>query len=136
MPAKLARGAVLIRQADMDWLERVACPIMGVERVYVQEEPTYQGKYPDIWSVPGKKLIVVTPEWARQRVHERRSRLGHELVHLLGYPHRPSKGFYSRPDKDRFGKQLYWLIVRESRNQGGRGRAKVLELLGSLGSRG
>ena len=91
---------VLIRDSEVKWMLGSVMPWMGLHRVKLAEEPEYKGKYPDIWAQG--ETITVTPEWASQGSRERKKRLLHESFHIMGLPHMPSKGYYSRPDKDTF----------------------------------
>jgi len=65
--------------------------------------------YPDIWCYPYEKpqRIVVTNEWARQVADERRKRLVHEFLHLIGYDHNEAIGYSTYPEKDTFSKKVY-----------------------------
>ena len=67
--------------------------------------------WPDCWCYPNEKppRIVVTQEWARQGVDERRKRLIHEISHILGERHgKKGKLVYSTdPAKDSYSKYVY-----------------------------
>ena len=68
-------------------------------------------QYPDIWCFPYLKppKIVVTAEWTRQNAQERRKRLLHEVLHLIGYEHGKigKYDFNTVPSKDSFSKAMY-----------------------------
>jgi hypothetical protein len=83
-------------------------PYLGLKSIQIAQDDEYEGTYPDIW-VQGK-TITVTREWARQEMHERRKRLLHEGLHLVGFGHGAKErrmGYYSQPAKDAYTKALY-----------------------------
>ena len=65
-------------------------------------------RWPDIWIVGNQ--ITVTKEWLKQKYHERRKRLTHELVHYAwGFDHgrRGKYDFNTIPKKDSFSMVIY-----------------------------
>ena len=108
MSSAAMRGP-LLTSADAQWVEDRLLPYLGVERIEITQDAEYDKTYPDIW-ISGS-VITVTPEWARQSLHERRKRLLHEGLHLAkGLGHGPKEramGYYSQPAKDIYTKKLY-----------------------------
>lgn len=89
-------------------------PALGVKAVEVAWSKS-RAKWPDIW-VEGDRVpprITVTAEWARQGVHERRSRLTHEILHLRGLEHGQHEGleFSTYPDEDEYSRAVYWGLL-------------------------
>ena len=95
----------------MEWVRDRMMPALGLGKVTITEANEHTGTYPDLWSAPATMTITITPEWARQPLHERRKRLLHEGIHLAwgwGHGARERKlGYYSRPDRDAFTRELY-----------------------------
>jgi len=99
--------------SDMRWLVNVAMPHFGIKRVKVTYKETGK-KWPDIWVSLNKiPVITVTEEWVRQSVHERRKRLVHEFLHVIGYRHGKINGldYHTVPQFDTFSKKVYGDIV-------------------------
>jgi hypothetical protein len=106
--ASAARRSSLLTSADSKWVEDQLLPYLGLKSVQITQDADYEGTYPDIW-VQGR-VITVTREWARQGMHERRKRLLHEGLHLVGFGHGAKErkmGYYSQPAKDTYTKALY-----------------------------
>lgn len=82
-------------------------PYFQIHEVKVQYLTDYKRKHPDIWCYPDKKLIVVTDEWSRQNANERRKRLVHEVLHLVGVQHSRKLKFSTFPDRDLFSIKVY-----------------------------
>ena len=86
-----------IKKLNIDWSDSIA-------------------QWPDIWIDLSSKVPVITVarEWARQNTNERRKRLVHEMLHLLGYTHgRIGKYDYNTiPQKDSFSMVVYKSLVR------------------------
>ena len=70
-------------------------------------------KYPDLWCFPSEKppRIVVTREWERQNVDERRKRLVHEFLHFTGMEHDESIGYSTFPNRDSYSKKVYRSLI-------------------------
>lgn len=65
-------------------------------------------KYPDIWVELGKiPEITITEEWKNQDKDERRKRLTHEFLHIIGYSHNEENGYSTHPDNDVFSRRIY-----------------------------
>jgi len=106
--ASAARTGSLLTSADSKWVEDRLLPHLGLKSVQITQDTEYEGTYPDIWVQGG--VITVTREWARQGMHERRKRLLHEGLHLVGFGHGAKErkmGYYSQPAKDTYTKALY-----------------------------
>lgn len=85
--------------------------IFGVRKVYINWSKS-QKKWPDIWVQMNKiPIITVTAEWARQDIHERRKRLTHEFLHIVGRQHDESIGYSTYPDRDTFSMKIYNAII-------------------------
>ena len=95
----------------MDWVTSVALPYFKLDRVNITEDPSWTKEYPDIWAQPATATITVTATWAKKDKHQRRVELAHEIIHIAwGWGHGPKereKGYFSRPDRDAYTKQLY-----------------------------
>ena len=107
----------LVSRADLRWVRDVLMPRFGLKKVTIVQDDEKKGKYPDIWCFPHSNTVVVTKEWARQPMHERRKRLTHEVGgHLalgLGHGNRERRiGFYSHPARDTFSKGMYERFLR------------------------
>jgi len=103
----------LLSQRDAWWIEHKLLPFLGLSQVQVQSLSDYQATYPDIWVDCQTHTITVTPEWAKQSTHERRKRLLHEGLHLIGLRHNHRSrmmGYYSRPERDALSMRLYLSI--------------------------
>jgi ssRNA-specific RNase YbeY (16S rRNA maturation enzyme) len=63
--------------------------------------------WPDIW-ISGD-TVTVTQEWARQNADERRKRLVHECLHLVGLNHGKIDGleYSTYPAKDKYSMKVY-----------------------------
>jgi len=106
--ASAAMRGTLLTSTDARWVEDRLLPYLGLKSIQIAQDDEYEGTYPDIW-VQGK-TITVTREWARQEMHERRKRLLHEGLHLVGFGHGAKErrmGYYSQPAKDAYTKALY-----------------------------
>ena len=88
---------------------RQAMKHFGVKKLRVQWDDYSRTKYPDIWCYPWENppVIVVTAEWNRQNVDERRKRLVHEILHLKGMKHDESVGYSTHPERDSYSMQVY-----------------------------
>lgn len=103
----------ILTKADEKFL-RKTMRYFGVKKLRVQWSDYSRTKYPDIWCYPWEKppVIVVTAEWNRQGVHERRKRLVHEIAgHLVfGWKHNElmdKVGFSTYPNRDTMSKIIY-----------------------------
>ena len=106
---------------DKKFLERLL-PYFRLKKIETDESDSKQ-QWPDIWVSFQRypPIIVVTKEWKKQSYHERRKRLVHEGLHLVGLEH-PSGGgvkignlYYSTfPKEDSFSKAVYLDILRNS----------------------
>ena len=106
--ASAAIRGTLLTSADARWVEDRLLPYLGLKSIQITQDEEYEGTYPDIWVQGG--VITVTREWARQGMHERRKRLTHEGLHLVGFGHGAKErrmGYYSQPAKDSYTKALY-----------------------------
>ena len=92
---------------DRDFLNK-ALAYFNLPKVAVLFSPSVQ-KWPDIWCYMRPPTIVVTGEWARQALHERRKRLVHEVLHFKGLQHsRQGKLLYSTyPARDTYSRAVY-----------------------------
>lgn len=98
----------MIPKDDLLWLQSLL-PRFGIPKLKVKTSES-KAKWPDIWVTTGKlPVITVTSEWARQDVDERRARLLHEILHLIGLQHgRIGRWEYSTyPDKDSYSREVY-----------------------------
>lgn len=106
-----------MRASDKKWISDVLLPAFGLRTLKVGVDRSKKGTYPDIWCLPGEATIMVTEEWERQPLHERRKRLTHEAIHLawgLGHGARERRmGYYSHPSKDTFSKRIYEERLRQ-----------------------
>ena len=102
-----------IPPGDIIWLESQAMPYFGVSALRIETDPS-EKRWPDIWIVGNQ--ITVTKEWLKQKYHERRKRLTHELVHYSwGFDH-GKKGKYdfnTVPCRDSFSMAIYLDILRK-----------------------
>ena len=98
--------------ADEKFL-RQAMRYFGVKELRVQWNDYSKTKYPDIWCYPYENppVIVVTAEWNKQNVGERRKRLVHEMLHINGMEHDESIGYVSYPNRDSYSKKVYRELV-------------------------
>ena len=107
MAVKAHKGSLLTSE-DAEWVSSRLLPYLGLDRVDIAQDVGHTAVYPDIW-VQGN-VITVTPEWARQDVDERRKRLLHEGLHIIGFGHGAKEramGYYSKPEKDVYTRELY-----------------------------
>jgi len=83
-------------------------PVVGVEW------STSKARHPDIWIIfNGTPTIWVTREWRRQHFHERRKRLTHEILHILGEQHGRKAGglvYSTYPRFDTYSRAIYEVI--------------------------
>jgi len=107
-----AQNPSRIRRADRNFLQRVIT-LYKIPNVKIEWSESKK-VHPDIWCYPNERppRIVVTQEWARQGVDERRKRLVHEVVGHMVYkwPHTPYMerlGFSTYPRKDRISRWIY-----------------------------
>jgi len=84
-------------------------PYFGIPRLSLQESNS-QKEWPDIWT--DGYSIWVTQEWAKQKMHERRKRLTHEMAHMVGVQHGFHKGmvYSTLPFQDNWSWWVYWNI--------------------------
>lgn len=98
---------------DARFVREVLLPWSGIRRVAFSWSNS-KNKWPDIWVRDGDiPVITVTKEWQRQRTHERRKRLVHEFLHLMGYDHGVYGGleYSTYPERDEFSKMVYRQLV-------------------------
>lgn len=103
----------MIKESDVIFLTDVAMPHFGVKLVGLSYSQSKK-KWPDIWlgyDDMGTPIITVTREWARQSMHERRKRLIHELIHLIGQDHDESIGYSTYPDRDKYSMVIYRKMI-------------------------
>ena len=105
---------------DKEFL-RIVMGQLGIKAIAIDESGSKR-VHPDLWVLPNERppRIVVTREWARQNVHERRKRLVHEICHLLGLRHPPNSGvwidgyYYSTyPEEDDYSRMVYRKLVKK-----------------------
>lgn len=74
-------------------------------------------KWPDLWvdRSADPPVITVTREWAAQTPAERRKRLVHELLHLVGMEHNEQIGYSTHPERDTFSMTVYHAITGKRR---------------------
>ena len=108
-----------IPASDLMFLNKKVLPYFRLRRVDIAESD-YKGKWPDLWVDTSRTppIIVVTREWRRQSVGERRKRLVHEVLHLAGLEHPENGGtkigglvYHTRPVKDTFSRLVYQYIL-------------------------
>ena len=79
----------------------------GIKKLNIEWSDS-KAKWPDIWVELGKvPVITVTREWARQDKDERRKRLVHEYLHIIGMEHDESKGYSTYPERDSYSMRVY-----------------------------
>jgi len=93
---------------DAKFLLEQAMPALGIGKIRISWSDSRK-KWPDIWCDPATNTITVTAEWRRQNADERRKRLVHECLHLIGYEHGWYRGleYSTYPDRDRFSMKVY-----------------------------
>ena len=99
---------------DLEFLKKIAMPKLGVKKIAVDFVDSKK-KWPDIWVDTSRTppLIIVTPEWKRQSMNERRARLTHEILHLTGLQH-GKKGdldYNTVPQFDSYSKAVYKELI-------------------------
>ena len=108
-------------KSDLIWLKTKAMPYFGVKAIAIDYTET-SARWPDIWIYLDRQppLIMVTQEWKRQNVSERRKRLVHEILHLKGLQHgRVGRWRYDTiPFWDEFSKVVYRDIVSGGKSFG------------------
>ncbi len=100
----------LVSTSDLRWVKQRLMPRFNLTRLSITEDLAHTASYPDIWVSLATSTITVTRAWARQGVHERRSRLVHECLHIAGMPHNARSrrlGYFSVPAKDTYSRQVY-----------------------------
>ena len=106
----------MIPQSDIEFIRTRLLPWSGVEGVRLAWSKS-TAKWPDIWvskSMDGIPKITVTAEWKRQNMNERRKRLVHEFLHLIGLIH-PEGGsvkigklvYSTHPHLDTYSETVY-----------------------------
>ena len=102
-----------IPKSDVQFIKRTLLPWANLNAIYLRWSNSKK-KWPDIWCKrTDTPIIIVTQEWARQNVHERRKRLVHEFLHLRGLEHGMIKNreFSTYPDKDEYSKFVYRRLI-------------------------
>ena len=96
---------------DRRWYHDVVMPYFQIRVVRFAWSSSLK-KWPDLWMEPGPiPTITVTREWARQKLDERRKRLVHESLHLVGMQHDESIGYSTHPERDTFSMRVYHQIL-------------------------
>ena len=106
-----------IPKEDIKFIENKLMPLAGVRKLRLAYDRSKK-TYPDIWVEFGDiPTIMITDEWRRQNVHERRKRLTHEFLHLRGMEHgRVGKYVYSTyPKFDTLSMKVYRDLQKISR---------------------
>ena len=105
--------AYFLMGGDRVFLTERLLPYFGIKRVKVEWNSSRK-HWPDIWCFPREvpPRIVVTQEWLRQPSEERKKRLVHEALHLIGMNHGKvgSLDYNTRPSRDSYSKQVYQRI--------------------------
>ncbi len=97
----------MIPDSDVRFIKKVLMPFAGVQKLFLAYSPS-RARWPDIWVEPnGVPKITVTQEWLRQSTMERRKRLTHEFLHLLGMSHDESIGYSTFPGRDSYSMKVY-----------------------------
>ncbi len=110
----------LLTVGDRKFLTDRAMPYLKIRYVSMFNSNSL-AKWPDIWvqmNKFGQPAIMVTREWRRQTAAERRKRLVHELLHILGEQHGKKRDgllYSTYPDKDTYSKAIYRQIVKATR---------------------
>jgi ssRNA-specific RNase YbeY (16S rRNA maturation enzyme) len=101
---------MILNKGDEQFL-RHAMRCLGISELHVNMSDS-KAKWPDIW-ISGN-VITVTAEWARQNTTERRKRLVHECLHLLGLNHGKIDGleYSTYPAKDKYSMKVYRKLIR------------------------
>lgn len=97
-----------MNKEDIEFIRTRLLPWAEVHAVHIEWSNSTK-KWPDIWCYPYERppRIVVTREWARQNVHERRKRLTHEFLHLRGMEHDERIGYSTVPARDSYSMKVY-----------------------------
>ena len=101
-----------ISPRDIEWIKKVLMPFAGLRKLKLGWSDSKK-KYPDIWCSPSEHKIVVTQEWARQDMHERKKRLVHEALHFRGMEHNEKIGYSTYPDRDTYSRMIYNKLRRK-----------------------
>jgi len=106
----------ILSKADIEFVEHILMPYFMVKKVQFDYYPSKHpsgAKYPDIWLEMNRvPRIVVTKEWKRQDMHERRKRLVHEFLHIRGLEHDEAIGFSTFPWRDSYSVRVYREIIQ------------------------
>ena len=104
----------MISKSDINFIRLKLLPWSGVKSVRLATNGS-TAKWPDIWVDKSNHVstITVTKEWARQGIHERRKRLTHEFLHLMGMEHNESIGYSTRPERDTYSKMVYMKLIQK-----------------------
>ena len=103
-----------ISELDKQFVERKLLPYFGIKSLNLKYSDSKK-KYPDIWvSLDKIPTITVTNEWKKQSMNERRKRLVHEALHVMGLEHgKYGKYIYSTfPRFDTYSKKVYQDILK------------------------
>ena len=97
----------MIPDSDIRFIKQVLMPYAGVQKLFLAYSPS-RACYPDIWvEKDGVPKITVTAEWRRQSTVERRKRLVHEVLHVIGMRHNESIGYSTIPSRDSYSMKVY-----------------------------
>lgn len=100
-----------IPKSDVQFIKRILLPWANLNAIYLRLSNSKK-KWPDIWCKrTDTPIIIVTQEWARQNVHERRKRLVHEFLHLKGLEHDDTIKYSTYPEKDEYSKFVYRRLI-------------------------
>ena len=104
---------MLLNDGDKRFLDK-ALVYFNIDAVQVCWSDYSKRRYPDIWCMPWENppKIVVTAEWSRQRAPERRKRLTHEMLHLIGMEHNEKIGYNTIPSHDAYSMKVYKDIIK------------------------
>jgi len=110
-----------IPKGDVKFIRETLLPWSGIRKINLAFSDS-PAKYPDIWVKLGRiPTITLTAEWQRQNAAERRKRLLHECLHILGMSHNEKIGYSTYPDRDTYSKRLYKELVCGNSAAGKRG---------------
>ena len=98
---------------DKQFITFLALPYFRIKRVEVRVSGD-TNQYPDIQVDLSKRspLIIGNQTWAGQKPDERRKRLVHEMLHIVGLKHNDKIGYNTIPAKDRFSWRVYQDIMQ------------------------
>jgi len=108
----------MLPKGDKEFIRKKLMPKLGIKSLRIRWSDYSRTKYPDIWCEPWERppRIVVTAEWRRQNMHERRKRLVHEGLHMKGFKHGKHDGlvYSTHPAQDTYSMKVYKGIIRNA----------------------